>query len=87
MQNSFNNLIGDLINNYQMGFITSHEFLCKYLDLLSQFQASRVLRNLMDEALRPLANDVISCVRGNWDLETIKENPELIHREQESDLV
>lgn len=48
--------------NYEMGFITSYEFLCQYADVLARLGASGELCNAMNTVLAPLADFVVKDI-------------------------
>ena len=51
--------IKTLKENYKMGFITAHEFLCGYTDVLAKLGAQGELAEVMNTILAPLADFIV----------------------------
>ena len=59
-------MIKMMCENYQMGFITSHEFLLQYSDILRSLGANKCVEDKMDELLEPFASAVAEMLmKGN----------------------
>ena len=61
--------IKEIKKNYEMGFISSHEFLCEYADVLSKLGAQGELIDAMNTALAPLADFVVKDILNAKDAE------------------
>lgn len=55
--------------NYELGFISPHEFLCELCDVLEELGAQGELIDTMNETLAPLANfikdEIIKAIPAN----------------------
>ena len=58
----------DLIANYKMGFITSAEFINKYMELLCLLGSPQDLMNAENALLAPLADYLIGIAEGSGNL-------------------
>lgn len=54
--------IKEIKKNYEMGFISSHEFLCEYADVLSKLGAQGELIDAMNTVLAPLADFIVKDI-------------------------
>ena len=54
--------IKEIKKNYEMGFISSHEFLCEYAGVLSKLGAQGELIYAMNTALAPLADFIVKDI-------------------------
>lgn len=61
--------IKEIKKNYEMGFISSHEFLCEYAGVLSRLGAQGELIDAMNAALAPLADFVVRDILNAKDSE------------------
>lgn len=57
-----NEEIRQMVENYHMGFISSHDFLCQYTDFLRQFGAHKCIEDKISEQLNNLADDIINML-------------------------
>ena len=51
-----------LKENYEMGFITSYEFLCGYVEILARLGAQGELFDAINTVLAPLADFVVNDI-------------------------
>lgn len=58
--------IEKICENYEMGFISPYEFLREYAEYLGFLGANKPLLDKMGEVLTPLANHVLSIVKGDY---------------------
>lgn len=61
--------INEIKKNYEMEFISSHEFLCEYAGVLSKLGAQGELIDAMNTALAPLADFVVKDILNAKDAE------------------
>lgn len=61
--------IKEIKKNYEMGFISSHEFLCEYAGVLSRLGAQGELIDAMNTALTSLADFVVRDILNAKDSE------------------
>lgn len=61
------NIFKTLLQNYELGFISSSELVFKYLDTLTIVGADTELREKMDDCLRPLADYLAGIIKGSGD--------------------
>ena len=54
--------IKEIKKNYEMGFISSQEFLCEYADVLSKLGAQGELIDAMNTVLAPLADFIVKDI-------------------------
>lgn len=54
--------IKEIKKNYEMGFISSHEFLCEYAGVLSKLGAQGELIDAMNTVLAPLADFIVKDI-------------------------
>ncbi len=54
--------IDEIKTNYEMGFITPHEFLCELCDILEKVGAQGELINTMNETLASFANFIMGDI-------------------------
>lgn len=54
--------IKEIKKNYEMGFISAQEFLCKYTDVLAELGAQGELIDAMNTVLAPLADFVVKDI-------------------------
>ena len=55
-------VIKEIKKNYEMGFISSHEFLCEYAGVLSKLGAQGELIDAMNTVLAPLADFIVKDI-------------------------
>ena len=48
--------------SYELGFISAHEFLCKYVKFLTKLGAQNETIDAMNTALTPLANFIVKDI-------------------------
>ena len=61
--------INEIKKNYEMGFISAHEFLCEYAGVLSKLGAQGELIDAMNTVLAPLADFVVKDILNAKDSE------------------
>ena len=54
--------IKEIKKNYEMGFISSHEFLCEYIDVLAELGAQGELIDAMNTVLALLADFIVKDI-------------------------
>ena len=54
-----------LLNNYEMGFLTPLEFVLKYQDMLYLVGASADLNRILNQAVQPVASHLAGILRGS----------------------
>ena len=55
-------IIKDIVKNYQMGFITSYEFIQQYMDVLKLLGADKELSDTWNGLCEPLAQHLCKIV-------------------------
>ena len=61
--NELKSILSQMCDNYELGFITSHEFLMQYMDILRMFGAHKCLEDKMSEMLNDLASGIVCMLR------------------------
>ena len=57
--------IKDLVNNYELGFISPQEFISRYMEMLTALGAEQELYNVWSELDAPLANHLLGILKGS----------------------